>query len=108
MKKQLLKLSSDSYVGTGMKVELSKEIEVTEENQEESTPTKKTVTEEYLLLVTGDIDGDGEMNSNDVAVAINYFIGKTEIDKRYFPAIDYDGDGEITAADIITLQLKLV
>ncbi len=106
--KEGTEVSNDRYVGTGMKLELSKEIEVTEENQEESTPTKKTVTEEYLLLVTGDIDGDGEMNSNDVAVAINYFIGKTEIDKRYFPAIDYDGDGEITAADIITLQLKLV
>ena len=113
-------VANDSYVGTGMTLKLTKTIEATAPEEGEGTEettggaeegteeTPTIVTEEYVILVNGDIDGDGESNATDLSISINYVIGETELDSKYLYVIDLNNDGEITLSDIVLFRQKMI
>ena len=96
-----------------MTFKLTKTIEATAPEEGEGTTggaeeTPTIVTEEYVILVNGDIDGDGESNATDLSISINYVIGETELDSKYLYVIDLNNDGEITLSDIVLFRQKII
>ena len=79
-------------VGTGSKVIITKEEE----------------TEEYMVIVKGDINGDGEVTTTDLQQVVDSIIGKTIIEEQYNKAIDLDGDGQITITDVSLLRKQIL
>ena len=47
--------------------------------------------------VTGDVNGDGNVNAADVTALYNYLLNG---DDTYLSTSDVNGDGDITAADV--------
>ena len=110
-------VENGTKIGTGMTLQLSKTIEVNAPEEGEGTTggseegteeTPTIVTEQYVILVNGDIDGDGEKNATDLSISINYVIGETELDPKYLSVIDLNNDGEVTLSDIVLLRQEIV
>ena len=79
-------------VGTGSKVIITKEEE----------------TVEYMVIVKGDINGDGEVTTTDLQQVVDSIIGKNVIEEQYNKAIDLDGDGQITITDVSLLRKQIL
>lgn len=65
----------------------------------------KTEKQEYIMIVKGDINGDGKISITDVVKSNLYSVHiqvPTDIEKE---AADINGDGKITITDIVQLQL---
>lgn len=66
--------------------------------------TMSESTEEYTLIVLGDVNGDGEVNVFDVARAFNYYYGKTEMEDYFARAGNVLlEDDEVTLFDVTKL-----
>ena len=63
---------------------------------------------QYVLIVDGDIDGDGEVTINDIAKLKLYCIDGDSIDCNNLMAFDVDGDGEVTINDIAKIKLMVI
>jgi hypothetical protein len=59
---------------------------------------------EYVAVITGDVDGDGEISSTDYMRIKSLFIGDYLLDGVYFEAADVDGDGDITTTDYLRIK----
>lgn len=79
-------------VGTGSKVIITKEEE----------------TVEYMVIVKGDINGDGEVTTTDLQQLVDSIIGKNVIEEQYNKAIDLDEDGQITITDVSLLRKHIL
>lgn len=55
-----------------------------------------------LMVITGDVDGDGMVGINDVTVLIDYLLSGDAL-AVYLSAADVDGDGLVNIADITAL-----
>ena len=91
---------------------VDKDGEPLEDGDKVGTGSKVTITKddeevEYVVIIQGDINGDGEVTTTDLQQVIDSLIGTTTIDEKYNKAIDLDGDGEITITDISLLR-KLI
>ena len=53
-----------------------------------------------VVVVTGDVDGDGYVTSVDITAIYNYLLNG---DMTYFDTSDVDGDGYITTTDITVI-----
>lgn len=74
-----------------------------------ATETTLTVgSQKYTLIVRGDIDGNGLVNTMDLAKLKLYEAGKLKPSESIKRACDIDGDGNITNKDIEKLNLILV
>ncbi len=77
--------------------------------------TDGRVTQEVALYAEGDVNGDGEINANDYALAVNAALGaQTEVAKDLTEAADYqkavadlDGDGFVDVLDAVLLERKI-
>ncbi len=77
--------------------------------------TDGRVTQEVALYAEGDVNGDGEINANDYALAVNTALGaQTEVAKDLTETADYqkavadlDGDGFVDVLDIALLERKI-
>ena len=54
---------------------------------------------EYVIVVPGDIDGDGEILSNDARSLLRNSVGLDPMNETQLKAGDVNGDGEITSSD---------
>lgn len=63
-------------------------------------------TLEFVLIVKGDIDGDGIMNLNDIAKMKLHYIEKELLTGIHLKAADLDEDGKVSVNDIA--QVKLI
>jgi len=82
-------LESNSKVGTGCKV----------------TDQSGNV---YTVIVKGDIDGNGEIDSTDYLNIKGIFIGTSKITGVYLDASDVDKDGRITATDYLRIKSHFI
>lgn len=62
----------------------------------------------FTLVVTGDIDGNGQLNITDLAQLKLHYIGKTLLTGTSLKAADIDGNGELTITDLAQLKLVLI
>ena len=82
-------LEESSFVGTGMTIKVGK-------------------TLEYTLIVTGDVDGDGEITVNDLAKVKLHIIDLEKLTGIYFKSADLDVDQDITINDAAKIKLVLI
>lgn len=83
---------------------------INDENAIIGTGTKLNVgtTLEYVLIIKGDVDGDGIMNLNDIAKMKLHYIEKEFLTGVYLKAADVDEDGKISVNDIAQVKLMYV
>ncbi len=65
-------------------------------------------TLEYTLVVTGDLDGDGEVSVNDLAQVKLHLIDYEKLTGIRFKAGDIDNDADITINDAAQIKLVLI
>lgn len=59
---------------------------------------------EYTL---GDVNGDGNIDKNDLQMLHDYMMGKISLTVQQYKAADIDGDGQVTSADYVRLKNQL-
>ena len=69
---------------------------------------KLKMDKEYEIVVTGDINGDGDMSSTDLSQLRLHIIGATLLEGANFYAADMNMDNTITLTDLSQLKTKLI
>lgn len=70
--------------------------------------TGSKVNGEYILIMLGDVSGDGKINSGDLFNIQKYLIQKTEKEEYIEKAMDVNKDGKINSGDLFTIQKYLL
>lgn len=78
-------LSHDGLISTGTKIKFSF-------NEE---------TDEYIIVIKGDINGDGKISASDYVMCKNYIMGTKELSGVYKDAADINRDGKVSASDYV-------
>ena len=58
-------------------------------------------------VLSGDLDGDGELTSADVVLLARYLAGAETLTEAQLTAADLNADGVITSADLVLLARKV-
>lgn len=58
---------------------------------------------QYEIAVNGDITGEGNVKSNDLSALMAHFVGKSELSGVFLTAADYNNDGKINNADLVSI-----
>ncbi len=82
---------TDGKVGTGCTV----------------TSTINGVSETVDVVVVGDVNGDGDIASDDVLTLTSSLISHTPLEGAYGAAADTNGDGSFTSSDVLHLALNV-
>lgn len=86
------KLTEEEYVGTGMKL----------------TVTKDKEKIELKISVSGDLNGDGKVTATDLSTINQTILKTTKLENEYKLAADLDENNNITATDLSTLNKMLL
>ena len=86
------KLTEEEYVGTGMKI----------------TVTKDKEKIELKIAVSGDLNGDGKVTATDLSTMNQTILKITKLENEYKLAADLDENNNITATDLSTLNKMLL
>ena len=83
--------------------------EVTSEDFKITTGTKVVITngaeeKEYVLVVKGDVNGDGESNFNDMLQMNKHRLQKKQLSGAYLRAGELDGQEGVTFSDMLKLN----
>ena len=62
----------------------------------------------YIIVVTGDTNGDGAVSITDMLVVKSSILGKNDLTGAYAAAADISGDDEITITDFLQLKAQLL
>ncbi len=82
-------IADNAVVGTGCVVKVSED-------------------KEYVVIVWGDADGNGKVDTTDYLRVKGTMYGKNSLTGAYFTAADVDGDGGITVTDYLKLKVYLL
>jgi hypothetical protein len=61
-------------------------------------------TQRAVIVMKGDVNGDGRVNADDYRTVRNYFLKTAELSGVYFQAADCDNDGMITTTDYLRIK----
>ena len=78
------------------------------DNDEIATGDKlrKSTGEEYTLIVSGDINNDGDVNIKDIVMLRKYLLERNNLDENSLLAADCNLDGkDISIKDLIRMRL---
>ncbi len=101
-----IRLKSDTETSTTITIDNLVMSTTDGKDKASTTSLSAYVTYHYDPLVMGDANGDGTVNSTDITLAINKFLGKdTNI---VMEAADMNGDGVINTTDITMMVQKFL
>ena len=63
---------------------------------------------EFINIVTGDINGDGIINSADLLKIRQHLIGAKPLNGIYFTASDINYDNTVNSADLLRIRQHLI
>ncbi len=86
-------VDGEAVIGTGYTVKLIVDV---------------TLKEELSIVVVGDMNGDGKVNSRDIARIQKILMGASETNELQQVAADINGDVKLNSRDIASLQRKLL
>ncbi len=77
---------------------------------QEITINKDDKSYKYIIVVSGDVDGDGKLGASDYVKIKNYIMEKSgsELNTSQSLAADADGDGGIKASDYVRIKNKIM
>ena len=55
----------------------------------------------YIISVTGDTSGDGNISVTDVVRLQSHLLNKSNLNGAYLAAADLNGDGKVTITDLV-------
>lgn len=84
----LTEVANNGILATGMKIVISLNNQV----------------EEYIVVVSGDINGNGSITATDLTKIKNYILEKTLLTSLEFEAADLNNDGKITATELTKIK----
>lgn len=61
------------------------------------------IKEEYILIVSGDLTGEGNVNSNDKRAAMSELLGENKLTFPFYLACDMNGDGIFDTLDLLKI-----
>lgn len=67
----------------------------------------KSIGYKVIVIGSGDANGDGRVDANDIVLLVNYMMGKVAASSLYLKAADANKDGKIDAADIVWIVNKI-
>lgn len=76
-------------------------------NAAELSVSWKAVYDGEAPVLSGDMDGDGELTSADVVLLARYLAGAETLTEAQLTAADLNADGVITSADLVLLARKV-
>ncbi len=71
------------------------------------TSTINGVSETVEVVVTGDVNGDGDIAGDDVLTLTSALISNNPLEGAYAAAADTNGDGSFTSSDVLHLALNV-
>ena len=86
-------MADDAIIGTGCEVQFI---------------VGGEVADSAVVLVNGDVDGNGYANIVDLTAIKSGVLGKTDLEGVYFTAADYNGDGAVNIFDLVSLKLAIL
>ena len=81
-------LASDEILATGMKIVISLNNQIAE----------------YIVVVSGDINGNGIITATDLTRMKNHILGRTTLTNVELEAADLNNDGRITATELTKMK----
>ena len=63
---------------------------------------------EYSIVVRGDTNGDGKINSADALAIQKHIVESRELKNAYLDAADINGDGRVNSLDVLYVQKHIV
>ena len=72
------------------------------------TITKNNQTSIYILVVSGDINGDGKISLADLALVKSNLLGRNNFDDTNKQAADINKDGKVSLADLALIKSHLL
>ena len=91
--KNQTEIKPDEIVGTGMTVKIM---------------DGNTVVKSYKIIVTGDVNGDGNASVTDMLAIKAHILGKNKLSGEYATAADTSGDNSISITDFIQVKAKVL
>lgn len=61
----------------------------------------------YILVVLGDVTGDGNVTALDLSIAMQGVVRLKNIEKEAFKAVDINNDNKLTAIDVSRMQMLI-
>lgn len=92
----------NTYSSTNVKYTLSNGTDINSgivSTGDKVTITLNNVTKTYIVVIKGDVNGDGMISAIDYSRIKGYFLGKYNLSDEYFKAADVSKDNSITAID---------
>ena len=115
-----IRLSGSNYINkttllnnvrnnSNKKIRNKSDVEVTSNNSNIGTGFKiKSNKKEYPIVVSGDLDGTGTINANDLAIVYKHLVTSSSLNDLSKAAGDIDGSGTINVQDIRNIYLKVI
>jgi len=67
-----------------------------------------TVFEEYVVIVYGDINGEGKVNSTDLTILRSHILKTKLIAPAYQAAADVNRDGKVNSTDLTIMKRHIL
>lgn len=94
----------NNIIGSGIQVFNQSGTELTSGQTVGTGMTMKSGTETYTIIISGDLNGDGQITATDLAKIKQHLIELRLLEGAYLEAANVDGDEEVTITDLSKIR----